>query len=283
MRKPELELSFLCEGAGIDPVAILSALDPDSDMVSAERLACAVRGADVERMISVLSIAGTRGAAVESRQDGAPSDKREWKIDKGAFVALIHEAKVIYDSMPEIRRMLSPGSRYRIAATIPRRLPELESFYRVFENTVLGMRRLIGEAKSEILVMVPFIDRTGFDAILPTLDDAIGRGVKVVFLSRKVDKGEESRIALSGLLSGNKRAAEFLSLFEASLDGDIPLSHAKVISRDGGAEVYIGSANLTGASMEWIVEIGVFIKGNDGIPIHDLLRGIRKRSIKRWP
>ncbi len=283
MRRPELELSLLCEGAGIDPVSILSALNTGSDLTSAEDLARSFRGVDVDRMMSLLSIAGARGAVSEVPGDGESLDRRKWRIDKGAFVALVHEAKVIYDSMPEIRSVLGPESRYRISATLPGRLPELESFYRFFENTALGMRRLIGEASSEIIVMVPFIDRTGFDAILPTLEDAIGRGVKVDFLSRKLDEGGEGRNALAGLLMGNERSRDCISLFEASLDGDVYLSHAKVVSRDGGKEVYVGSANLTGTSMERIVEVGVFVRGVDGKPVHELLAAIRRRSIRRWP
>ena len=119
MRRPELELSLLCEGAGIDPVSILSALNTGSDLTSAEDLARSFRGVDVDRMMSLLSIAGARGAVSEVPGDGESLDRRKWRIDKGAFVALVHEAKVIYDSMPEIRSVLGPESRYRISATLP--------------------------------------------------------------------------------------------------------------------------------------------------------------------
>ena len=80
-----------------------------------------------------------------------------------------------------------------------------------------------------------------------------------------------------------KRNAWNIELFESVMPNEAPISHAKVFSKDNGDEVYIGSANLTLASMEKTIEIGVFLKGKETQPINEFLSMVKTISQKRWP
>jgi hypothetical protein len=232
---------------------------------------------------SILAAAKAFGAVDVIADLSEPPEERIWKVSYKSLETLVRDVTLIYDILPEARRRFSSSQSYRIAATIPEELYELEGFFRAFENTALGLRRMIAQTLSELTILVPFMDSEGLSEILPSLVSALERGVKLSILTRELGEGGRNISVLSSLINAVKGNDWNLQLFEAVLSNDSPISHAKVFSKDRGDEVYIGSANLTLTSMEKTIEIGVFLRGEETISVHDFLTTVKSLSKKRWP
>lgn len=283
MKPPTLDLALLCEAAGIDPERLRDAITDASGAVSVDTLASEFKDVGREMLLNILSAAQKFGALTQVSGKGIPLNSRIWSPTVEKVDALVAGAGAILEAMPHLKARYSRDARFRIGATIPGTLGDMEDFYRYFENTALGMRRLIIEAKAELHIMVPFIDETGFGTLLQAIEESLKRGVKVSFVSRHLAEGQRTRSVLEGIVSISREYGGNLFLYDASLEEDSPVSHAKVISRDGGEEVYIGSANLTASSMERTIEIGVFLQGSGAKPVHDFLSAITVRLVRRWP
>jgi phosphatidylserine/phosphatidylglycerophosphate/cardiolipin synthase-like enzyme len=199
------------------------------------------------------------------------------------FRSLVARASIIANALPHLRKLLTCTDSYRVAATIPQSLIALDPFYGSFENTALGMRRLVEEAKSDLYIVAPFFTREGIDALSTALEAAFQRGVSVTVLARCLSEGEQNRRALEGLITLSGKIPGSLSLFESESQDGSPLLHAKILARDAGEEVYVGSANLTGAGMERTLEVGVFLRGDGAREIVKLLKQLIEHSERRWP
>ncbi|HBO69122.1 MAG TPA: hypothetical protein DD658_02845 [Deltaproteobacteria bacterium] len=282
-RTPEFDLALYCEGTGVRPEIFLEQLDGRSEPVTVEGFASAAPGLDRDRALTVLSILNRAGAIRQKSAGTGTLNDREWEVVPAALEMLLRSAKSIYDAMPLMRGLAASPMSFRIAATIPDGLQELERFFTVFDSTHNGLRSLIRDSRRELFVMVPFMDDEGFGVLLPMFEDAIKRGVVVRFLSRKMARGQRNRGVLGNLIDACGGCGDLLSLYEARIEEDVPVSHAKVLSRDGGEEVYVGSANFTGSSMERTVEIGVFLRGPGTGQAHEFLAAVMARSVKIWP
>jgi hypothetical protein len=282
-RTPEFDLVLYCEGTGVRPETFLEQLGGRSEPVTVERIVSAVPGFDRNRALTVLSILNRAGAIRQKSAGTGTLNDREWEVVPTAMANLFRSAKAILDAMPLMRDLAASNMLFRIAATIPDGLQELERFFTVFDSTHNGLRSLIRDSRRELYVMVPFMDEEGFGVLLPMFEDAIKRGVVVRFLSRKMALGERNRGVLENLIEACGQCGDLLSLYEARIEEEAPVSHAKVLSRDGGEEVYVGSANFTGSSMVRTVEIGVFLRGPGTGQVHEFLAAVMARSEKIWP
>lgn len=231
----------------------------------------------------MIAAAEAAGAVSEISDLTKAPEQRCWKISSQVLDSLMRDVALIMSILPEARKKYCSDRGYRIAATIPERFHELREFFRTFENTSLGLRRMIAQATSELTILVPFIDEDGLSEILSPLERALKRGVRVSFLTRELRKGGRNLTALSSVVDAAKSCNGDLQLFEAALINDSSISHAKVFSKDGGNEIYVGSANLTAASMERTIEIGVFLRGKDTRMVSEFLALIKSLSHKRWP
>jgi hypothetical protein len=278
-RPPELELALILNGTGITPNRIGSAISEDDGILTMETLNKLFQGHDLKRIIGIISVALQAGAIKPIQGAEVPLESRKWISVAESLNALISDATAISKAIPFLKSLYTTDNSYSISATIPERFADLERYYGIFENTVLGMRRLIEETKNLLLVMIPFIDETGFLNISESIGEAIRRGIKVSLISRDLMEGHRNRAAITDLIRLNAKCNGNLQLFEGGSDLDVPISHAKIISRDGGEEVYIGSANLTKSSMETTIEMGVFLHGSNARPVHDFVLSILKYSI----
>lgn len=282
MARPELDIALICEEIGLAPDD-LGELLQNRDRMQLRTM----RGLDPriskEQWESLLAAAEALGAIAEMPDNIMPPEKRRWMVSTEAVNTVIRDVNLILDVLPDTKKRYSSDMEYRIAATIPDKLQELQWFFQRFENTVLGLRRMIAQASTELTIMVPFIDSEGLSEILSSLERILEQGVKVSFLTRAL--GEEGRNlkVLSGLVDAAKMIGGSLELFEAVMPDNYPISHAKVFSKDGGEEVYIGSANLTAASMDKTIEIGVFLKGKETKPVGEFLSLVKSISQRRWP
>lgn len=277
-RPPELELALILDGTGITPNRILSAISEDGGILTMETFNKLFQGHDRKKTIGIISVALQAGAIKPVQVAEVPLENRKWIPVLELLNALISDATAISKAIPFIKSLYTTDNSYSISATIPERFADLERYYGIFENTALGMRRLIEGTQKELLVMIPFIDETGFLNISESMGEAIRRGIKVTFISRDLLEGHRNRAAIDDLIRVSAKCWGNLQLFKGESDPDVPISHAKIISRDGGEEVYIGSANLTRSSMETTIEMGVFLRGSDARPVHDFVCNILKYS-----
>jgi phosphatidylserine/phosphatidylglycerophosphate/cardiolipin synthase-like enzyme len=281
MARPELDLALLFKEIGLSPDTFGELL-LNRDCMQLRN----TRGLDPriskEHWESLIAAAEASGA-IEEIPDKKPPEKRRWIVSTETVNTMIRDTNLIMNVLPDVKKLYSSGNKYRIAATIPDKYQELQEFFRLFENTVLGLRRFIAQASNEIMIMVPFIDSEGLSEILSSLERALERGVKLSFLTRDLGEGGRNLEVLSGLVETAKRACGNLALYEAVMPDSYSISHAKVFSRDQGEEVYIGSANLTAASMEKTIEIGVFLEGKETKSMAEFLSVVKSISQRRWP
>lgn len=278
-RPPELELALILNGTGITPNRIASAISEDGGILTMETLNRLFQGHDRKKIIGIISVALQAGAVKPVQGAEVPLEYRKWIPVAGILDTFISNTAAISKAIPFLKSLYVTDNSYSISATIPERFADLERYYGIFENTALGMRRLIEETKNQLLVMIPFIDETGFLNISESIGEAIRRGIKVTFISRDLMEGHRNRAAIDDLIRVSAKCNGNLQLFKGESDPDVPISHAKIFSRDGGEEVYIGSANLTKSSMETTIEMGVFLRGSDARPVHDFVCNILKYSV----
>ncbi|MFX0202444.1 MAG: phospholipase D-like domain-containing protein [Candidatus Hodarchaeota archaeon] len=278
-RPPELEIALILAGTGITPNRIFSAISEDGGILTMETLNKLFQPHDRKKIMGIISVALQAGAIKPVQGAEVPLESRKWIPVGESLNNLISDATAISKAIPFLKSLYTTDNSYSISATIPERFADLERFYGIFENTALGMRKLIEATQTELLVMIPFIDEAGFLNISESIGEAIRRRIKVKFISRNLMEGHRNCGAIADLLELNAKCNGNLQLFEGGLDVSAPISHAKIISRDGGDEVYIGSANLTKSSMETTIEVGVFLRGSNARPVHDFVCSILKYSV----
>lgn len=282
MARPEWDLALICEELCLLPANIGNLLqNQDGEKLRDARTLGWHLGK--EHWPSILAAVEAFGAVSEIPDPNNPPEKRRWRVSEDLLKSLVRNVELIIDILPDARRRFCSDQDYRIAATIPERLHVLQGFLGKFENTVLGLRRLISEASKDLVVLVPFMDADGLSEIFPSLERALDRGIVVTFLTRELGEGGRNMTVLSRLVDVAKRDGHSLELREAVMPDSTPISHAKVFSRDGSDEVYVGSANLTSTSMEKTIEIGVFLKGEEARPISGFLSLVQELSVQRWP
>lgn len=282
MARPEWDLALICEEICLAPDA-LGELLRSRDGTALRNMLLLDPPISKDHWESLLAAFEALGVIREIPDNIKPPDKRLWIVLPEVLNSVVRDVGLALDFLPEARKRFSSDNEYRIAATIPEKLHDLQLFFRSFENTALGLRRMIAQAFSEVTIMVPFIDTEGLSEIISSLERSLERGVKVSFLTRAL--GEEGRnlTVLSRLIDTANKINGNLELYEAVLADEYPISHAKVFSRDGGAEIYVGSANLTASSMERTIEIGVFLKGKEAKPVGEFLSLVKSISQRRWP
>ena len=120
--------------------------------------------------------------------------------------------------------------------------------------------RLIIESDKQISIINPFFDRDGREKILTYLEGALDRGVAIRIISRgKV--GGQVRTFIRPLKSRGPKGVEVRILSR----GKETSVHANLLIGDSKS-AYIGSANLTGRSLAYNLELGVILRGNP-VPI----------------
>jgi phosphatidylserine/phosphatidylglycerophosphate/cardiolipin synthase-like enzyme len=140
-----------------------------------------------------------------------------------------------------------------IVATIP-----FEEFapVRGLKSLYAEVCRLIIGSDNEIAIINPFFDRDGREKILTYLEGALDRGVAVRIISRgKV--GGQARTFVRPLMSRGKEGVEVRMLPK----GRETAVHAKLLIADSKS-AYVGSANLTGRSLAYNLELGVILRGD---------------------
>lgn len=141
--------------------------------------------------------------------------------------------------------------------------------------TATAFLRIAGAAKTRLVVMMPFIDRRGFDW-LRTVLEASDRDVTKIIVLRDA---EQYAIDL-GMHHADWLRALDVSVRDYTLSHDsggraLPLEtfHAKIVLADDCC-AYVGSANMLGSGDGTSLEAGLFIDGQAVRPIARLVDGV---------
>lgn len=131
------------------------------------------------------------------------------------------------------------------------------------EETDESMADLIAGAAHTIVVMTPFLDVRG-GVILKTLLERAHGDVHVTLILRNLGRPERNDYPSGFRLIEDwlrkRRVAVYDYSLEHSAGAPIETFHAKLLIVDG-VRAYVGSANMTGASFESSMELGVILSG----------------------
>lgn len=117
---------------------------------------------------------------------------------------------------------------------------------------------LIASARSELLLVSPFWDGETLAELQVPLQGRLDAGVKITLLTRHVSAPlSASRVRLRHT-PGQYR---LFTWFRRSGSGQVSTFHVKAVVQDRGERAYLGSANLTLASLRSRMEIGVRLDG----------------------
>lgn len=155
----------------------------------------------------------------------------------------------------------------KIVATVPKGFKETDQEIS-FKKTLSILRRLINEAREEIILVAPFFD-PAFSNLIGLLESSVERGCSLLILTRKIaNKDSFNSKALQDLIKSldQEKSCEFVSWEEPELG-----IHLKTLVVDG-KKAYIGSSNFTSGGLINNVELGVVCKGSKVIQIESFLK-----------
>lgn len=176
--------------------------------------------------------------------------------------------------------LIAPSARARFVVTLPpepshvgEQLSQLakESFLSL-TDTKDAFLHLARRAKERLVILTPFIDRTG-SSWAADLFEATTASNKILVL-RDVDQldacgksGERVKQAATTLIN--------YAIKDTDVDGQstIETFHAKMVLADGVA-AYVGSANFLYHSRETNLECGFLLEGDAVIPVATLVEAI---------
>lgn len=139
---------------------------------------------------------------------------------------------------------------------------------------------IIDNARHEVWLTAPFIDRAGLGFLAAALISALERGVTVNFVVRLGTL--ESGVFADLVARGSHESLRGLRVFEVATGVSDLGSHAKVCLADG-VICYIGSANLTAHGLGRHLELGARVQGPDVTVIRAALEAIAELGRLVYP
>jgi len=132
------------------------------------------------------------------------------------------------------------------------------------EETDESMADLFSGAARNIVIMTPFLDQRG-GRILKTLLERAHSDVQITLILRNLGRPERQDYPMGFPLVCNWLRERRVVVYDYSLEpfpgAPIETFHAKLVLVDG-IRAYVGSANMTGASFETSMELGVMLSGD---------------------
>lgn len=180
-----------------------------------------------------------------------------------------------------------PMDAVEVILTTPRKPSRLEAALRAcghqaafLERTAETFDHLAASATVRFLVMTPFVDVSGADNLIE-LFSKTRPGVKRELIIRC--KQSETLMSLSA------RRAEFVALDVAIYNywitreplGRYETFHAKVLLSDH-AKAYVGSANMTEASLSFSMELGFMAEGKAARLVASICETVKSISTPLW-
>ena len=152
------------------------------------------------------------------------------------------------------------------------------------EHTEPAFADLVQRAVNRVVVMTPFLDERGAEW-LRELVAPLKQTIQIVLILRSLEEPSRWDYPKGYPLIREWLAGRHAQVFNYSIpNGNCTARetfHAKVILADS-THAYVGSANVTAASRENSMEMGVVVKGQAALEIADVV-GAVIRSAQCWP
>jgi phosphatidylserine/phosphatidylglycerophosphate/cardiolipin synthase-like enzyme len=152
------------------------------------------------------------------------------------------------------------------------------------EHTEPAFADLVQRAVNRVVVMTPFLDERGAEW-LRELVAPLNQNIQVVLILRSLEEPTRWDYPRGYPLLREWLAGRHAQVFNYSIpNGNFTARetfHAKVILADS-SYAYVGSANVTAASRENSMEMGVIVKGHAALEIADVVDAVIK-SAQCWP
>jgi phosphatidylserine/phosphatidylglycerophosphate/cardiolipin synthase-like enzyme len=180
----------------------------------------------------------------------------------------------------------------QVVLTSPARSNELETELQAvgwhtadIEPTDRAFRNLVRGARERVLVMTPFLDERGADWLRDLLAQ-VRQGVAIQLVLRSLEDPTRPDYPSGYASLRTWLAARGVTVLNYSIPrdggGGRETFHAKVILSDHNA-AYVGSANLTAASREYSMEMGVVIRGRAARQIAEVVHAVIRAAEVYYP
>ena len=164
------------------------------------------------------------------------------------------------------RRSIPTGHTWEAVASLPVRLPLLDSLHRTTAETLIG---LANKAELRLRLAAPYMDEQGVGYLTDSIVAATLRQVAIELIRPVQGKRAHASIASLHHSIRKKGDPTRFTLLDTIEGGPFP--HLKVMTVDGVA-AYVGSANLTAAALEGRnLELGVLVHGKQVEVIDEFL------------
>jgi phosphatidylserine/phosphatidylglycerophosphate/cardiolipin synthase-like enzyme len=194
-----------------------------------------------------------------------------------AFSAIDHYKVVVHQDATEAQVILtSPASSNALETQLQAsgwHTAEIEPTDRAFQS-------LVRLARESVVVMTPFLDARGADWLHELLGQ-VRAGVAIKLVLRSLEDATRLDYPAGYAQVRPWLAARGASVFNYSIPRDggrgRETFHAKVILCDR-ASAYVGSTNLTAASRDYSMEMGVVLHGKAALQIGEILDAVMRAS-----
>ena len=243
---------------------VRSLIDSAQLGVTEERAAQTVLQVAVE-----LGLADATATGYRPRAGSGPRFKRL----AFALNAVDYFAKHVHKDATEVQVVLTRPPR---PSTLEQRLSALGWRTADLEPTDQAFKRMVASAQRRVVVMTPFLDLTGA-AWLRELLGSVQAGVERAVVLRSLEDVSRKDYPVGfdaiapWLLERQVRVFNY-SLPRANASGRETF-HAKVVLCDR-TTAYLGSSNLTAASLEHSMEMGVVLRGRAAADVSEVVDAV---------
>jgi len=143
---------------------------------------------------------------------------------------------------------------------------------------------LVRSARRRVLVMTPFLDIRGADWLCD-LFDRVGEGVERVLVLRTLENPQRPDYPIGYPHAASRLRQAGVQVFNYSIPRALGSGretfHAKVVLCDAD-HAYVGSSNLTAASLEHSMELGIALTGRAAVKLAEVIEAVLSCAIA-WP
>lgn len=148
------------------------------------------------------------------------------------------------------------------------------------EPTDQAFMALVQQAQHRVVIMTPFLDGSGAQW-LQELVENVRPGVSINLILRSLEDSSRSDYPVGYDVSRAWLAARDVRVFNYSIPRASGASretfHAKVVLADRNV-AYVGSANLTAASRDYSMEMGVVLRGKAAWEVSEVLDAVMRAA-----
>lgn len=152
------------------------------------------------------------------------------------------------------------------------------------ETTREAFLGLVSGAQRRVVVMTPFLDARGADWLCQ-LFDSVRDGVQRLLVLRTLENPQRSDYPIGYARAASRLREAGVEVFNYSIPradaSGRETFHAKVVLCDSDS-AYVGSSNLTAASLEHSMELGILLSGRAALKVAEVMEAVLACA-SPWP